>query len=488
MTLAELLPRLSGARLMGDGGCRVSGITHDSRLTMPGIVFAAVPGLGAHGLDFLDQAIEHGASAVLTDRPRPQSITLPWLQSENPRRDMAEAAWILAGEPQRDLHLIGITGTNGKSTVAHLVSLIFGAAGRPCGFLGTLGLHLPGGEIIPGERTTPEATDLALQFRHLVDDGGQALAMEVSSHALVQERLAGLKFNTAVFTNLSRDHLDFHGDMEDYFEAKKLLFDQHLEGEGRRVLPADEPWGARLLAESRSGDVSWGLSEGDVHARNFRLNLEGCRFTLTMGGMTQEVSLGLIGEHNMRNALAAAAAAWAAGVAPEAVATGLNRARPLPGRLERIETDAPFPVFVDYAHTPDGLRAVLSSLRSITERRLIVVFGAGGDRDSGKRGPMGRSVGELAHLPVVTSDNPRTEDPASIALAVAQGVRNGGGRPEVVLDRREAIKYALEEADENSLVVVAGKGHEAEQTIGNRRLPFSDATVISELLKENPCS
>ena len=314
-----------------------------------------------------------------------------------------------------------------------------------------------------------------------MDAGGRTAVLEVSSHAIALERTAGLQFRVAVWTNLSRDHLDYHQDMESYFEAKRRLFTEHLQPEGRRVLPTDEPWGRRLLDEARSGDVSWGLSRGDVHASDVRPDLEGTRFNLHLPSGVLPVRLALLGPHNLRNALAAAAAAWSLGVDNRTIGSGLAAARPLPGRLERVETDLPFPVFVDYAHTPDGLHAVLSSLRQVTDRRLVVVFGAGGDRDRGKRGPMGRAVGELAHVAIVTSDNPRSEDPAAIASAVAAGVREAGGHPEVELDRRAAIARALRVADRDSVVVVAGKGHEAEQLVGNRVLPFSDRQVVREL-------
>jgi UDP-N-acetylmuramyl-tripeptide synthetase len=251
-----------------------------------------------------------------------------------------------------------------------------------------------------------------------------------------------------------------------------------MAADGRRVLPVDDPWGARLLDEPRAGDVSWGLDRGSVCARDVVSDLNGSHFNLILPDREISVHLPLVGVHNLRNALAAAAAAHAAGLSASAIKRGLERARPLCGRMERIATTLHFPVFVDYAHTPEGLRAVLQALRKITDRRLIVVFGAGGDRDRGKRGPMGFAVGESADVAIVTSDNPRTEDPESIAAAVADGVRAAGAEPLVVLDRREAIAHALEIADARSLVLVAGKGHEAYQTIGDTRIPFSDQEVL----------
>jgi UDP-N-acetylmuramoyl-L-alanyl-D-glutamate--2,6-diaminopimelate ligase len=486
--LGELTDRLTGGRLIGDGGRAVAGITHDSRRVQENWIFAALPGQHAHGLEFLDGALANGACAVLTDRARPSGVDLPWIEARVPRRMMAEAAWLLAGNPQRELQMVGITGTNGKSTTTHLLSLIFEAGRRRGAFMGTLGYYLPSGERLSADRTTPEATDLAPLLRRTVADRGRVVAMEVSSHALMMERLAGLRFQVAVWTNLSRDHLDFHGDMESYFRAKRRLFEEHLAEDGRRVLPVDDEWCARLLEEPRATDVSWGLGRGTVHAREVRADLDGTAFELVLGDEVVQVRLPLIGVHNLRNALAAAAAGRAAGVGSDAIRRGLELARPLSGRLEPVADVRGCPVFVDYAHTPGGLHTVLEALREITDRRLIVVFGAGGDRDVGKRGPMGSAVGELADVALVTSDNPRSEDPARIAAAVAEGVRASGGQPLVELDRRRAIASALDLADERSLVLVAGKGHEATQTIGGQQLPFSDQSVILELIEGVRCA
>ncbi len=478
MQVKTLLRRLGEGSLTGDGSAVVTGITHDSRKVSPGFVFAALPGEHAHGLDYLKEAVAAGAAAILTNRPPRKTIDLPWIMVKNPRSAMARAAWMLAGNPQRKLQLFAVTGTNGKSTTAHLISLLMQSAHKPTAFIGTLGGRLPGNIEIAGERTTPEATDMAPMLKGAVRVGAVAAALEVSSHALSQDRVAGLEFDVAVWTNLTRDHLDYHHDMETYFESKRRLFTEHMAVDGRRVLPVDDPWGARLLDEPRAGDVSWGLDRGAVCARDVVSDLEGSRFNLILPDGEISVHLPLVGVHNLRNALAAAAAVHTAGLSASAIKRGLERARPLCGRMERIATTLPFPVFVDYAHTPEGLRAVLQALRKITDRRLIVVFGAGGDRDRGKRGPMGFAVGESADVAVVTSDNPRTEDPESIAAAVAEGVRAAGAEPLVVLDRREAIAHALEIADARSLVLVAGKGHEAFQTIGDARIPFSDQEVL----------
>ncbi len=488
MKLKTLLKRLPEGSLTGDVSREVKGITHDSRLIRRGNVFAAIPGEKVHGVEFVDRAVAAGAAAVLSDRRRPKRIDVPWITVKRPRAAMARAAWVLAGNPQRKLRLIAVTGTNGKSTTAHLISHVLNAAGHPTAFVGTLGTRLPDGSQIASERTTSEATDLAPVLRRAVNTGVEAVAMEVSSHALTQDRVVGLEFEVAVWTNLSRDHLDYHGDMESYFAAKCRLFTDHLSGDGRRVLPVDDPWGARLLDEPRRGDVSWGLDRGTICARDVVSDLSGSSFDLRVAEAHTRVELSLVGVHNLRNALSAAAAAHACGLGIKSIRRGLKRARPLSGRLEPVSTTLPFPVFVDFAHTPEGLRAVLHGLRRISDRRLIVVFGAGGDRDQGKRGPMGYAVGELADLPIVTSDNPRSEDPAEIAEAVAAGVRAAGAEPVIELDRSEAIGLALARADERSLVLVAGKGHEAYQIVGETKIPFSDQKVLRSEARRAQCA
>ena len=488
MKLETLLRRLGEGELTGDPGCEVRGITHDSRQVGPGLIFAALPGEHAHGVDYLDLALAGGAAAVLSDRRRRKSIDLPWIRCRHPRPLTARMAWILAGNPHKKLQMVAVTGTNGKSTTAHLISLVMTSARRPTAFIGTLGARIPGGIDLAGERTTPEASNLAPILKRAVAEGVTAVAMEVSSHGLSQDRLAGLEFDVAVWTNLTRDHLDYHHDMETYFQAKQRLFTDHLATDGRRVLAVDDPWGARLLDKPRDGDVSWGLERGTVCAKDVSSDLDGSRFILRLGDAEVPVNLPLVGVHNLRNALAAAAATYAGGLDARAIRRGLERAQPLTGRMERISIDAPFPVFVDYAHTPDGLRSVLQTLRRVTDRRLIVVFGAGGDRDQGKRGPMGFAAGELADLAVVTSDNPRSEDPAKIAKTVADGARAAGAEPLLVLDRREAIATALDSADDRTLVLVAGKGHEAYQTIGDKRVPFSDQDEVRMQARRARCA
>ena len=468
------------ATLRGPGDACATGITHRAQDVRPEWVFAALPGERHHGAEFIAEAVHAGAVAVLSDRdPGPGT---PWLASEAPRRATALAAWALVGHPDHRLTMVGITGTNGKSTVADLIGRIATAAGHSPGVFGTVAYVLPERRE-RATRTTPEATELAPLLAELVAGQGDVAVMEVSSHALALDRVAGLEFDVAVWTNLTRDHLDYHGSLESYFDCKRRLAGLlRREPPGRRVIGADDPYVARLLAEPRPGDLAFGFSPRcEVTATAVASDPSGTRFMLHTPAFTCPIRFPLIGRHNVNNALAAAAVAVALGWPVEAIASGLEGAQPLPGRLERVEAGVPFPVFVDYAHTPDALERVLAALRELGDRRLVVVFGCGGDRDPGKRAPMGEVVGRLADVPIVTSDNPRSEDPDAIIAQVLAGVRAAGNlRALAIPDRREAIAAALSFADERALVLVAGKGHETEQVFADRSVPFDDRQVVRE--------
>lgn len=482
MTLAELAAAC-GAKLHGEGDLTVVGLTHRAQDATPGTVFAALPGQRHHGLEFLAEAKARGAVAVLSDRD--PGGECPWLEADRPRYATALAAWALANFPQRRLQLAGVTGTNGKSTVVDLLMRIATSAGRVAGGFTTVTYVLPH-RAVPAARTTPEATVLAPLLAELLAHGGTFAAVEISSHALALDRVAGLELDVAVWTNLSRDHLDFHLTMEAYFAAKRRLEEYlRVDPPGRRVIHGDDPLLAPLLAQPRAGDLTFGLAQAHpVTALIYDQSLEGSRFLLQTPVGEGEIFLPLVGRHNVLNALAAAAAAVALGFPFPAIAAGLAGARPVPGRLEPVLAGTPFPIFVDYAHTPDALAKVLGALREVSDRRLIVVFGAGGDKDVGKRFPMGEVVGRLADVPIVTSDNPRSEDPLAIIEAILAGVRRAGNpRALAIPDRREAIAAALAMADARSLVVIAGKGHETVQTFADREVPFDDRQVVRELAR-----
>lgn len=482
MKVAELAAFL-GCSWRGEGSLEVSGITHVAQKVQRGWVFAALPGLRHHGLDFLTEALSRQAVAVLSDRDPGHDVT--WIAAENPRKATAQAAWLLAGNPQETLTMVGVTGTNGKSTVCDLVACILKAAGRPTGVFGTLGYRLPHRDV-PASRTTPEPCDLAPLLAELAQHPAACAVMEVSSHALVLERVTGLAFDVACWTNFTQDHLDFHRTMDAYFEAKRRIFDLlRSSPPGRRVLPTDDPALTTLLAEKRTSDVTFGLhAPADVTARNVAYHLSGTSFTLATPEGQAPLHLSLLGEHNVKNALAAAACAVALGLPLDAIVAGLSQAKPLPGRLEPVPLDAPFHVFVDYAHTPDALEKVLTTLRPLTPGRLIVVFGCGGDRDQGKRPLMGAVAARLADVPIVTSDNPRSEDPMAIIAQILEGAATVSNPRTLVLpDRRDAIDAALRLAEPGSVVVLAGKGHEQEQIFADRTVPFSDREVALELAR-----
>ncbi|MBP1641894.1 MAG: UDP-N-acetylmuramoyl-L-alanyl-D-glutamate--2,6-diaminopimelate ligase [Acidobacteria bacterium] len=485
MKLSELVRGLPA--LSGDLGRdpEVSGVRHDSRRVAAGDLFVAWSGARHDGAAFGADAIARGAVAVISDRPRPEGLApeVPWLVAAEPRALLGPLAAPLHGHPDRDLVLVGVTGTNGKSTTVELVAAMLDAAGRPAGRIGTLGYRFPGLDAPEAERTTPEASELFRLLATMRRLGARAAAMEVSSHALVQGRVAGVGFDVGLFTNLTRDHLDFHRDLEDYFAAKSRLFDQLKPG-GRAVVPTADDWGRRL-AERLPGALSFGPG-GAVAAVTAELDTAGIRGELATPRGALRFRSPLLGRYNLDNLLAAAAAAEALELPHEAIAAAIAATRPLPGRMEPVEVGQSFPVVVDYAHTDAALEAAIRALREISGRRVVVVFGCGGDRDPGKRPLMGRVAGSLADLPIVTSDNPRTEDPLAIIAAVEQGLRASGNRHyRVVPDRREAIRRALAVAAQGGYaVLVAGKGHEREQIVGTARLPFSDRDEIERALAD----
>lgn len=475
----------AGREITGDFGPdpEVARVAYDSRLVAPGDLFIAWRGERQDGRRFAAAAIERGAVAVVADGEPPVPLAVPWLVAAEPRALAGPLAARLAGYPDRALTLVAVTGTNGKSTVTALVAQQLEAAGRPCGLVGTLG-HRFRGEVLPGgERTTPEGSDLIAALAAVRDRGGLAVALEASSHALAQGRLAGVSFDVGAFLNLTRDHLDFHGDFEHYFEAKASLFDR-LKTAGTAVVNLDDAWG-RKLAERLPAALGFGAG-GAVSLRAASLETRGTRAVVATPRGELSIESRLLGRLNLDNLLAAAAIGEALALPPQAIAEGLAALAPLPGRMEPVDLGQAFPVLVDYAHTEAALAAALGSLRELGAGKLIVVFGCGGDRDPGKRAPMGEVAGRLADLPIATSDNPRSEDPMAILAAVEEGLK-ASGNPDyrVVPDRREAIRRAIAVgAARGWAVLVAGKGHERDQIVGGERLPFSDREEIEQALAE----
>jgi UDP-N-acetylmuramoyl-L-alanyl-D-glutamate--2,6-diaminopimelate ligase len=475
MRLEALAAAAGDARIVGDGAVEVVDLAYDSRKAGPGTLFFCVVGERVDGHEFAARVVEAGAAALVVEREL--EVAVPQIVVADSRAAMAPLAARFWGDPSAELGMVGVTGTNGKTTTAFLVAEILGATGVQCGMLGTV-KQVVGGVEEAVERTTPEAIELQATLRRMCAGGDRACAMEVSSHALVLHRADAIHFDAAVFTNLTQDHLDFHTDMEDYFAAKRRLFEA---APGTAIVNVDDPYGRRLAAEFECVTYSARGAVADYSAEEVSYDAGGARFRV--GGL--EVRTGLPGDFNVANALAALAAAVALGVEPGEAAAALAGAGRVPGRFEPIDEGQDFAVLVDYAHTPDSLVNVLRAARRVTGGRLIVVFGAGGDRDRDKRPKMGRAGGELADLAVVTSDNPRSEDPAAIVAEVAAGVE-GGAELEVEVDRRAAIGLALRRAEPGDTVVIAGKGHEQGQEFERgRKVPFDDREVAREELRRN---
>jgi UDP-N-acetylmuramoyl-L-alanyl-D-glutamate--2,6-diaminopimelate ligase len=472
--LAELIGGFEAGRVVGDAGVEVSGLAYDSRMVEPGTLFFCVPGEKADGHEFAEAAVEAGAVGLVVERELEAGV--PQVVVPDARAAMAPLSARFWGDPTAELKVVGITGTNGKTTTAFLVRELLEAAGVRCGLLGTV-KQVVGGAEEEVERTTPEAIDLQATFQRMRDGGDEACVMEVSSHALALHRCDSIRFDVALFTNLTQDHLDFHGEMEDYFRSKRRLFEM---APGTAVVNVDDPYGRRLAEEFECVTFSAEGADANFAARDVGFDAGGATFTV---GEETQVRTALPGHFNVANALGALAAAAALGVELETAAAGLAQAPPPPGRFEPVDEGQEFAVVVDYAHTPDSLENVLRAARRLTEGRLIAVFGAGGDRDRDKRPKMGRAGAEHADLTVVTSDNPRSEDPDAIVAEVAAGAGAGAGI-EVEPDRRAAIALALRRARPGDTVVIAGKGHEQGQEFeGGRKVPFDDREVAREELR-----
>jgi len=464
-----------------DGDLEVSGIAQDSRKIEPGDLFVALVGQRYDGRAFVSDALEQGAVGVLSSGPAPSGFHGAWLQTDDPRRVMSVLASRLYDRPDRKLLMVGVTGTNGKSTISHLMAAILEASDKPTGTVGTLGYSFAG-EHFAVQHTTPESTELFELLGRMEKAGAEAACLEVSSHALALGRVQDVAFDLAIFSNLTRDHLDFHRNFEDYFAAKRSLFDQLKPG-GVCAVNVDDPFGRRLV-ESLSSAVTFGEG-GDVHAGRIEFTIEGTRGVLLTPRGELEFSCNLLGAYNLENILAAVAGAEALGASPRAIREGLSSIRPLAGRMESIDRGQPFPVIVDYAHTDAALEAALQSIRSISSRKVLLVFGCGGDRDPGKRQLMGQVAGKLADLSIITSDNPRFEDPLAIIASIEEGLQQSGNPNYRILpDRREAIRRAMSQADERWAILVAGKGHEEAQIVGERQVPFSDREEIETILEE----
>jgi len=473
MDIERVIAALAPVDVLGRAPVEIADLAYDARDATAGSLFFCVPGSRADGHDFAATAVANGAVALVVQRPL--ELEVPQVVVQDARRAMGVAADEFFGRPTQELELAGVTGTNGKTTTAFLLYSILAAGGRRPGLLGTIESRV-GGERRPALRTTPEAIDLQRSFREMLDGGDRSCALEATSHGSELGRLDRVRFSALVFTNLTQDHLDFHGTIERYFDAKRRLFTE--EGPPAAINVGD-PYGRRLAEELQGHDrlVTFGFADdAELRPESLDLGPRGARFTAD--GL--ELETRLRGRFNVENVLGAVAAARLLGIEDEAIARGVRELRGVPGRFEAVDEGQPFAVLVDYAHTPDSLENVLRTARDLAQNRLICVFGCGGDRDRGKRPLMGRIASELADLAIVTSDNPRSEEPDAI---IGEIVAGAAGDVEVEPDRREAIARAIDAAEEGDVVLIAGKGHEQGQQFADRTVPFDDRDVAREALR-----
>jgi UDP-N-acetylmuramoyl-L-alanyl-D-glutamate--2,6-diaminopimelate ligase len=510
MRLHDFLTLQEVEQAEGDFEQEICGLAYDSRKVTPGEAFFAVPGEKTDGHGFIAEALKRGAAAIVLSRSGACPEGATFVRVANVRRAMGIWAAHFFGRPSHDLKLIGVTGTNGKTTVSYLIESMLAAAGLAPGVIGTINYRY-GAREIPSHHTTPESIDLQALLAEMKRAAAQSVVMEVSSHALSQERVRGVEFDAAVFTNLSRDHLDYHADMEEYFLAKSRLFTDYLQSSGKRhkagVIYGNDPHGEELIGKMRAGDSdvwSYGESERwDVHPVKVQSDVAGLRGKLQARNLAFEFSSPLIGAANLQNIMGAAGAALALGLPVTAVTEGIRNLRSVPGRLEKVDNNLGVAILVDYAHTPDALEKVLTAVRPLTAGRVVAVFGCGGDRDRGKRPLMGGIAARLSDIVVLTSDNPRTEEPLAILAEIEAGVQKTGmpkfsisdfgfsiSNPKskiqnlksergyyVEPDRRAAIRLALSLAHRGDLVLIAGKGHEDYQILGSKRIHFDDREV-----------
>jgi UDP-N-acetylmuramoyl-L-alanyl-D-glutamate--2,6-diaminopimelate ligase len=466
-------------------GIDVRGVAYDSRQVKPGDVFVALKGLKAAGADFAADAIRRGAVAVVADRPAESPTSVPWIVVADARAAMAEIAAEFYGHPSRSMQVVGITGTNGKTTTAYLLRAVFESAGRKCGLLGTVTYSVGNAEL-PASRTTPEAPDVQRMFRQMVDAGCEACVMEASSHALALRRVDATVFAAGVFTNLTRDHLDYHGDMESYFAAKKRLFDLLPPG-APAIINLDDPRG-EALRKTVSSPLSYAINKpADVTPGPLTLTFKGLEFTARTPKGDVHVRSPLVGRPNVSNILATIAAATALDLPASAIERGLATLVHVPGRFEMVSSSSDdVAVVIDYAHTDDALKNLLETARPLAEGRIITVFGCGGDRDRTKRPLMGAVAARLSDIVVITSDNPRSEDPMRIIEEIKRGLPMASDRGAAIftiVDRTEAIQFAIQKAKPGDLVLLAGKGHEQMQVVDGRELPFNEAAIARDALE-----
>lgn len=485
MKIKDLLPKIHYISFNGNEESFISGITNYSKEVRENYIFVAVKGERYDGHDFIDEAIKLGANTVVSERRPKLSKDVNWLRVKDVREALWEISVILYQNPGSKVKLIGVTGTNGKTTTTHIIEHIFKRVGFQTGLLGTIYSRW-GEKLIPAHLTTPESPHINRMLKEMVEDGVTICVMEVSSHSLCMKRVDGLNFKCAVFTNLTHDHLDFHKNMKSYFDAKKRLFELLDKREGYGIVNIDDPWGRKLSREIKAPLLFYGLGkDAHIFPIDYKLSSEGIEAELSTPSGEIEISSPLLGKPNLYNILASVGVALAFNLGKEDIKKAIREFRGVKGRFEIVENSLGFKVMVDYAHSDDALRNLLQTVSELKPKRIIVVFGAGGDRDRKKRPKMGEVAGKFADIPIITSDNPRSEDPLAIIREIEAGLKRSGNKNYIVIpDRREAIYKAISIAEEGDFVILAGKGHEEYQIIGNERIPFSDREVAMSALEE----
>ncbi len=479
MTLSELLKDVKIKKMSGGGGMKISGVAYDSRKVKQGYVFVCITGYATDGHKFARSAVENGAVAVVAEHDLP-TVDVPCVVVENTRKAMAHIAATYYDYPFKKFNLIGITGTNGKTTSTYLIKAILEHMGKKVGLIGT-NQNMIGDMVIPTSRTTPDSLELMQLFDEIAKHNVDYVVMEVSSHALALDRVTSCEFNVGAFTNITQDHLDFHKTMEEYLAAKSILFNICKNG----VINADDS-GSKLLLEKETCDsvITYGIdSDCDLKASNIELRSDGVKFDLSFKGETQRVDLPIPGRFSVYNAMTAIGCCLADGISLKDAVDGIHTAHGVKGRIEIVKTPGTdYTVIIDYAHTPDGLLNVINAIRGFAKGRVVTLFGCGGDRDATKRPKMGKIAAELSDFCIVTSDNPRTEDPEKIVRQVVEGVKQTDCDYVVITNRFEAIEYALDHAQKDDIILLAGKGHETYQILGTDTIKFDEREIVTKLL------
>ena len=491
MKLSELTAKVKGASFTGETDPEVKGLCFDSRKAVHDDLFFALKGENFDGIDYVESALKLGSTAVVAEIENPNNDKkIPWVKVPNVREAMSAMSDAFYEGPSENLKVIGVTGTNGKTTTSYMIHHLLDLAHRRSGLIGTIKYDLKNNQEVKVTHTTPDSIDLQKYLSDMISNGCCSAVMEVSSHSLVQKRTAHVNYDVAVFTNLSHDHLDYHGDMNSYFDAKRILFDQLINNEIKpnsvAVVNFDDDWGKKLikyLSDKNIKTVTYGLGNGsDFRAVDLRLTKTSIDFSIEVGTRKFKSSIPLVGRFNIYNTLAALASCVSLGLNLRETVKNLNNLPQIPGRLESVSIGRAFEVFVDYAHTPDALEKTLSSLKELDPRRIILVFGCGGERDVEKRAKMGAVASHYSHYSIITSDNPRSEDPKEIINDIVAGF--GGSHYEVLEDRREAIAQGVSYLAPGDVLLIAGKGHEDYQIIGKDRMDFDDRLVARQMLND----